>query len=379
MKVFSFEDKVPGSVEDLSFATLSTKAKGPLPSSFVVCLSHRQSRWDGVGFFYLTDEEDQSWLSMRWQLDFGRIQVKLWLGSPATVLYLGDVEEPVLNYWYTDCLGIDTATMKVYLSVNGRIISNGTNIKTLESRRPGVLQDHLHLGVWHHHKWVSEVEQFAGEVTNVQVYSGLSHLLEETCGRRGDFLAWQDMAWRNTGEGMRIKEVPEESICHPEDTYELAFPFRLSQPAALQVCHKLGPSTMSAATNQEELEAYTEWFKGVTPQGDCGYIWTPFSDEDTEGNYTNLDDGTLATYLPWHRTDPNGGTVQNSVAIRVALMPAPYFDTYPSFTNCFSCVLNVTVQIKWFGACQDTYLGNFVFLTRIYDSSFFLQKTSLPL
>ena len=359
-ELFSFEDTVSGSVEDLSFVTLSTSAKDPLPSSFMVCFSHKQSKWDGVGFFYLTDEEDQPWLTMRWQLDFGRIHIKLWVGNPATVLFLGDLEEPVLNYWYTECLGIDTATMEVYLSVNGRVMVNGTKIKPLPNRRLGVLQDHLHIGVWHHHKSpVSEEEQFAGEVTNIKFFSGLSHLLEDTCGKRGDLLAWQDMAWRITGEGMRIKDVSEESICHPEDTYALAFPFRLSQPAALQVCHKLGHSTMSAVANQEELETYTEWFKGVTPQDDCGYIWTPYSDESTEGNYSNLDYGTLATYLPWCRTDPNGGTVQNAVAIKLALMPAPYVDTYPTFTNCFSCLLNVTFHIKWFGACQDTYLGNF--------------------
>ena len=96
-------------------------------------------RWEerGSGTFFLLNDFDRPWLTLRWRirsrkvsikmLDWrhtssgkkpldlfcvgNQVDIKVYLGSepPVGEAYLGDIDEPNLDIWYSACLALDTS------------------------------------------------------------------------------------------------------------------------------------------------------------------------------------------------------------------------------------------------------------------------------
>ena len=344
----------------MSSATLTGSPEDPLPPSFTICAAHSQSGWDESGLFYITDQNGKAWLTLRWMFESGSVDIHVWT-SFASKIYLGTIEVPALNFWYTTCLAMDLQEGLVALSVNNKLLANTTYIKNINTTTTPVLKDNLHIGVWYNDNRDDSEKPYFGAITNIQIYRGgvsdLPVTTQDGCAADGDFLAWTDMTWKTSGEAVNRSEVNLESVCNPKDSYAIAFTMGLTQTAALKTCQKLGHSKMTTITSQEELATYITWFQETAPVDTCHYVWTPFSDAATEGIFLNMNDNSPGEFLPWANKDPNGGSEQSAVMMELSLGLKPYKDTYEHYTNCFSCSLKSTFSVKSLGACQHSYLG----------------------
>ena len=119
-----------------------------------------------------------------------------------------------------------------------------------------------------------------------------------------------------------------------------------------------------------------ERFQDSVPLGMCRAIWTPFSDEEEEGSYTNLVDKTTPTFFPWARGQPNGAHTENGVSIRWNPTSSPAFFDQNEFQGkeksiCSSCSLADDFSLTLWGACKDTLIG------KIYPSHLFSSPDTI--
>ena len=154
-------------------------------------------------------------------------------------------------------------------------------------------------------------------------------------------------------------------------TSELSIATRVPIPAevsfhdGLKACQKLGLGRMTAHANAEDLKYTLDLFREIGSA--CKYTWTPFSDQDSEGNFLNIFTGKPPKFLPWalDYQEPDGGDKQNYVFID--LETATYFDyseKYP--VTCSVCDINKTLRFKLIGVCKDTAFGEFICMHNMF-------------
>ena len=184
-------------------------------------------RWDerGSGTFFLLDNFDRPWLTLRWRIRVhkvsfegstpeaslvlmyqptvlekslvdrccihllfvethvtkNQVDIKVYLGSepPVGEAYLGNIVEPNLDIWYSACLALDTSRREVSLAVNGNLLSDKIPLGNVDSSQPTTLQGRLYIGAWYEHSTETK-HQFSGSISNIQVYSQM-HLDEIHC------------------------------------------------------------------------------------------------------------------------------------------------------------------------------------------------------
>ena len=90
----------------------------------------------------------------------------------------------------------------------------------------------------------------------------------------------------------------------------------------------------------------------------CEYsIWTPFSDQKTEGKFLSLVDGSSPTFLPWVPNYGNIGPKANGIVIYYPDRPTPYADVGSDQKNCISCFMPRNLTLKIMGLCLESKLG----------------------
>ena len=382
IKYFSFERSLaPGSP---SAAILTSSPSAELPPTFVLCTSHKEENLEGNGFIQLYGQDQQAWFSLALKEQEGTGNVNLWAflgaGRQMKSYILGRILHVRPRSWYHICTRLDTLNGTLTLAVNGKVVTSETDPKkeNLLSNKPEILSNRLVLGISLDMTSSTEV-QMQGSVSNVQVFTeaagqDLAALTSGPCAAVGDYLDWENMEWNITGDSVTEGESLYD-VCHGhEDEYTLlAVPLEMKQKEGIQLCRKLRGSHYEVLESSVRggqkftLSNYTTWFNETT-QGSCENIWTPFSDEMKEGVFVNLEDKTLAEFLPWGQGQPNGGTLENSVAI------LPSINSYIDFSSesraCPWCKLKVDLILTLRGLCKETSMGNIFFNHKKYKFYF---------
>ena len=142
----------------------------------------------------------------------------------------------------------------------------------------------LSLGVVHHN-WDTNLHQFLGKVTNIRVYRGLAEVegeMEEMtrspCLPSGlqTFLLWEEMEWELTGEA-ELKTLADSMFCSQSQHHPVLLPAPMMYRAAKEACFKLGEGTIAEPAA----------IRGLSIGETCRYIWTPYTDAESEGNFVN--------------------------------------------------------------------------------------------
>ena len=361
------------SSEDIIYLKLSNEPEVFLPSSFVLCTSHKQKSMDQKGFYQIYGADNAPWMSSK--LSIGsesdvNNSVGLWGYFGSSWVYIGDIKSPKLYYWYHMCSLIDTVRGFFSVSVNGERMATDILVESLLQNRPKLLSNNLVIGKMTQTSRAKESvdEQFLGYVSNVQVFSAsnrsIDSLSANACSEEGDILAWNSSIWLQTGDGLSRKETDHAGLCSREETYDLALPLGLDQTQAIDTCNKLGGGRMTVVHNQKELTRFANWFQGTVP-GACSRIWTPYSDQFQEGRYVSLEDGSLPTFLPWAVDQPNGGRTENGIDIRMdprnGSLHVFYYDedTKAGVERfiCSSCSLARHFSLQLKGVCEHTLMG----------------------
>ena len=303
-------------------------------------------------------EDGEPWLSLVLSDSSGN--VVMWAKVTTSWQNIGVLASAKLHFWYHVCVLVDIGLGRMDMALNGEVLWNSTDISSYTKTRPRSLKNKLVLG-----KHMAEAvdAQFYWSVTNVNVFSGstvkdskdLAKLSADLCTLEGDYLSWSDMVWTRTGDRVAVEEVAQETVCGRSGRYRLAVPVQMAHGQAVDTCHKMD-GRMTVAEDLNQLEDDLAWFDTKTGD-DCNLIWTPITDDQTEGRFVNTEDSSPPTFLPWTDGQPNGGREQNVVAVDRANMPRPYGDTAALDTHCFSCSLPHTEGLRLKGLCAGSLLG----------------------
>ena len=86
------------------------------------------------------------------------------------------------------------------------------------------------------------------------------------------------------------------------------------------------------------------------------YIWTPLTDQNSEGVFFNMNNNSEAEFQIWNKIEPNGGRDENFVMINVAQGVLNDVDKTRLF--CSSCLLSSSLLVQLDGLCEDSIIGD---------------------
>ena len=344
IQVFTF-NATPESSSTTSFASLVSEVD--LPDTFILCSSIKQARFDHVGFYIIPGKDSFEWMRVEFRTFLKSTKLALrWDGK---FYYLDKLQNPRLDYWYHICLSFDLTKNEVDVAVNGEAFGrvfyeNLTNIPTKLKMLIG--------------KGDNE-EQFQGSVANVQLFKegNATDLSALPCKQRqSTILPWNPKNWKVTGSRWSLVEEFEDIFCVPSDHYNLAIPSRITINESMNICkHKLNNSVIPFHEDAETFLKYIAWHKNTTG-GACSDVWTPFSDQQSEGLFLNMNNNARVEFHVWDKAEPNGDRYENFAVIDIAR--AALDDVPQSWLSCSSCLLSSSLLLKLDGLCEDSVIGN---------------------
>ena len=344
--VFTFHSPPSSWEESPSYAYLVKDIH--LPDKFTLCSSIKQARFDDVGFFTIHGQDSQEWLEMEFEI---KKAIKLTVRQDKDIHRIGKLPNPRLDYWYHICMRMDLNGNKIEVAVNGRLLGKAIIDVT---NMPNKLNMKLGVG----YEWN---QQFHGSVANTQMFSdgNLTALSSSPCESwPNTLLPWDPKRWSVSGPDWVLTEDFDDIFCNLSDSYDLAIPSRLSMQESLDICkHKMNNSIIPFDFEKDRILflKYIKWHVNITG-GACHFIWTPFSDEHSEGLFVNVNNNKTAELQFWSKTEPNGGRDENLVVIyisREALVDVP-----DKTLGCSSCRISSSLLLKLDGLCKHSMIGN---------------------
>ena len=353
---FSYNGSLSSTRASPSFAFLAKDVK--LPKIFVLCCSIKQARFDDVGFYSVLGEDSQGWLQVRFQT-LSKV-TKLTLTWNGQYHILEKLHNPKLDYWYHICANIDVKWAKIEVAVNGKFMGqaiekNITNIPTTLRMQIGA----------------DYGQQFQGSVANIKVFTDglIEHISESPCETSEvTLLHWNPKYWNIVGSDWSQREEFEDIICNISDNYTLAISPTMMLNDGMSMCKdKLNNSIIPFENDHKWFLNYIDWHVNITG-GACSYIWTPFSDQNSEGFFHNMNSNTEPPVLFWGQDEPNGGKDENFVVISVS--DAVLYDVPQNWFCCSSCLISNSLLLRLDGRCKDSMIGKVKFTdnTQKYDS-----------
>ena len=347
-----YNSRLAPSPFSLSSAVVTKVPKERLPDRFIICSTTKQSKIDGKSPIVIYGQANDPWLAFSfWKSDTG---VVLWAdvqkGSWGGFHHLAT---PYTHRWIHMCADVDTGSGNLTVVLDGQAPMT-LNLEKLKTKKTEYLEDKIVIGLANTSGPVKN-SQFVGSVTNLNIFhSNKGVQLLSLSKEKGDFMSWSDVGYEFMGDG-----ITQVNCSIPEDQtekYNLVLPMLTTWTEADQYCKRLGNGNMTEITNEEELISATDFVVGVMDS--CTDLSLPISDAHHEGEYRKIDDGEMATYLPWWDTEPNGGTTENAVVLRLSLFG--YFDVTLHTTQvCVSCSLHRTALFNLRGLCKDSTMGRY--------------------
>ena len=344
--VFKYDGSLSPS-ETPSFASLVSNVQ--LLETFIVCSSSKEETFNKVGFFTIFGDDGSEWLTVGirpfWPVV---VLIVYWDGG----FYLaGEIENPKLDYWYHICLKVDLLKDEIKFAINGELLGKvvGVNITNTPSKL------NISIGVGQDNK------QFHGSVANIQVYREVSitKMSASPCKvRQESLLAWNSQDWKIVGSHWLLTTENQEMICFPYELYNLAVPSKITLMESMDICkEKLNNGVIPHPENQSAFQNYVTWHRKTTGDS-CPTVWTPLSDQNSEGVFLNMNNNSEEPFQKWGKAEPNGGKSENNVKIN--LKTAAMYDVDEKSFACSTCSLSTSLLLQLDGVCEDSFIGNIV-------------------
>ena len=221
MTTYRFVERADES--EFSMVSLSKDSTVFLPASFILCTSHKQIRMNNKGFYQVYGNDGNPWMSTKlYSVPGTHGAVSVWGDFGEKSVFLGDIEEPKLFFWYHMCQKVDTIRGVISVAVNGKILTNELQVANLQKNKPQKLGGHLVLGKSAKLKSSGEYadEQFQGFIANVNFYGdknlSIDALSSRPCQSEGDLLPWSSPLWKFEGDGdvgANKEDASDENVC----------------------------------------------------------------------------------------------------------------------------------------------------------------------
>ena len=343
--VFTFNG-TSTSQETLSYAFLAKEFS--LPDIFTLCTSVKQARFDGHRFYSIIGNDSRDWMLMRFKTFSNETKLTLNLGEDHRYHILEAIRNPRLDFWYNICARIDLGKNEIDVAVNGEPMGQVFDIDT--TNKPSKFK--MKIGVDYYKN-----EQFQGSMSNIQVFSAgdVTELSSSRCtNKHNALLPWNPSDWKVVGSDWSLAEEFDDIFCNASDSYKLAIQSRLTFQESIDICKNKLKSIVPFQEDYKQFLRYLAWHKNIT-KGACSDIWTPFSDEHSEGSFLNMNSLSEAHPQYWEREEPNGGKYENSVAIRVST--TSLVDAPQTSLKCSSCLISSSLLLQLDGRCRHSLMG----------------------
>ena len=356
-EVFTYEAYWNDSTH-LSYASLSHDVD--LPKSFILCTSSKEATFNEVGMYSIYGEDSTEWLIVSIRPNYRGVMLTIdWGGG---IHYLGEIQNPQLDFWYHICLKIDSFANKIDSAVNGNHLGGKSIPLGYGSQMPSKLK--MTIGKGQNNK------QFFGSVANVRVFKegNVTEITASPCKvRQGMILSWDSKYWDVVGPHWLLTEETKDVVCDPfEKDYKLAIPIQFSRNESTTICkEKLNNGVIPYPDSEEAFLKYVTWYKKITNEV-CHFIWTPLSDRETESKYLNVNDNTEAKHQPWDGVQPNGGKDENFVVINVRRKALRDVSDSRTSLYCSACSLSNSLMLRLDGVCEDSLIGNLEIKSTMY-------------
>ena len=347
-QVLTFNDSSSPQV-NLSHAFLAKEVL--LPDIFTLCTSVKQARFDGLCFYSVMGKTSRDWMMMRFKTFSNETKLTLTLGEDYHYHILKTLSNPRLDYWYHICARIDLGKNEIDVAVNGEPIGQVFDIDT--NNKPSKLK--MKIGADYYKN-----EQFQGSISNIQVFfdGNVTELSSLPCtSKHNAILPWKPSDWKMVGSDWSLAEEFDDMICNASDNYMLAIQSRLTFQESIDICKNKLKSIIPFQEDRKQFLRYVAWHKNIT-KGACSDIWTPFSDEHSEGSFLNMNSLSEAHPQYWEREEPNGGKNENSVAIRVST--ASLVDAPQTSLKCSSCLISSSLLLQLNSRCRHSLMGKVI-------------------
>ena len=328
---------------------VSLKSDIDLPSFFILCSSKKLARFDDSGFFSLYGKDSGFWSTIEFKTYSKAVKLAFSWGGKYYIMR--ELSDPKIDFWYHICQKFDFLKKNVEIAVNGKIL--GRILNDSVTNIPAKLRMDLGIGY--------RGQQFHGAVANVRLFNegNIRKISAAPCEQRNKtILAWNPKDWKIVGSDWSLQEEFNETICIPNEHYNLAISTKMKIDVAMDICRKmLNKSTIPFQLDREALSKYVGWHK-TTTNNSCSSIWTPFSDQNTEGTFLNMNDNTTVTIHQglWDATEPNGGKDENFA--RISVSRSVLYDVSIRTLGCSSCQISHNLLLRLDGLCPGSLMGN---------------------
>ena len=347
--VFTFDGSLDHSAIP-SFASLVADVH--LPESFIVCSSSKEALFNKVGLYTILGEDSNDWLTLIIWHSWGKVWAAVDWDGEYHFQTGGDLENPKLDHWYHICLRVDLSKPEIEFALNGVLLGNsvGKNITNVPSKLK------MNIGVGQGNR------QYHGSVANIKVFKegNITEISAAPCKeRQGTLLSWNPQLWKIVGSHWLLTEESKEMICYPYERYNLAISSMITLDESMEICKgKLNNSHIPYPENHSTMLKYVAWHKNTTG-GTCSYIWTPLSDQNSEGLFINMNNNSTVQYQRWDKGQLNGGKRDNYAAIFVR--SAALYDVDENALYCSTCSLSSSLILQLGGLCENSFIGNFFY------------------
>ena len=142
-------------------------------------------------------------------------------------------------------------------------------------------------------------------------------------------------------------------ICNNIEVYKVAIPAKITWDTARDMCDKIGGGNITEPQTERDTTHIVSLLKNMNSS--CEHLWTPFSDEDVEGEFRSSVTAQAPTYLPWKQGQPDGADTENYLAVQVK--SKLWKDAHKNEKYCSACDINKSLVFTLIGVCKDTYFG----------------------
>ena len=339
----------------ISYAKLDERTpKLKLPNKFTFCISHLESYLMGNSFVTILGEDGKPWLSLSFWFMDGVPQL-LVQQRGSIWLKIKELKNFKIIFWLHTCLNVDVETNELTFALKGEpLITLKAN--NLTENKPKFITGNLVLALSDQGK-SDDPKQFVGSVANLHLEedvgsNNLEKMVHNLCESSKGIIDDGQHTWTFMGNVMKEKGNPSE-ICREGPVYTLGIDTPMKFMPSMELCKKLGFSSITQVDSEEELLKIVKMLKDGTYY--CKYIWTPLSDKQEEGVFRGLFTGEVPKYFPWKTGTPDGGREQNNIIIDTRYNL--YDDKSESHVACTTCDVPIHTSFTLRGACKDTYMS----------------------
>ena len=362
---YNWYDEIP------TYAKLAEDTYPTLPLSFTICLDVSTTMNHGQQvFFTIKGIEEKPFLGLAFADFEGNLNsiLLLIIGStwlPMPVIYV------LPNQWILNCLSISFETRMIEWVLDGEVMVSTNMSENLrvpseeaERNRPSNLSGKILLGVIETPSgWVSP----GNKVTNLNIFSSalpLETMIRitkpggENCGKKGDFLQWENMKWSLYGQAI-IENVDKNELRRVDPTTYVYHAEFATWKDCVQHCDIFGGRLPKIVTLEEKkkMNRFLKKFYALFPYQLGGY-WLSLTDYIEEGIWRDyITNETLQYNGPFAGGEPSNFPTEDYVWETAGGDWIDNIGTAPGFGMVCICDHEQVPRLKLRGACQKSKIG----------------------